>query len=167
LAGWLDTRDRKKTPEFLTEQEVEQLSRKCRTAEQQYLVAVLFDSGARAEEFINTRFEDIQLPEGKENFVKLTLRKEFSKIKGRTISLYWRRNVESVSEYLKERNAAHPRPNPTDPVFKSTYDAMRMYLGRLGRGVLKRRIYPHLFRHSSATYYATKLNRQELCYRSF
>ena len=23
----------------------------------------------------------------------------------------------------------------------------------------------HLFRHSSATYYATKLNRQELCYR--
>jgi len=26
-------------------------------------------------------------------------------------------------------------------------------------------VHPHLFRHSSATYYASKLNRQELCYR--
>jgi len=30
---------------------------------------------------------------------------------------------------------------------------------------LKKEIYPHLFRHSSATHYASKLNRQELCYR--
>jgi hypothetical protein len=36
---------------------------------------------------------------------------------------------------------------------------------RLGRKVLNKSIHFHLFRHSSATYYATKLNRQELCYR--
>jgi len=30
---------------------------------------------------------------------------------------------------------------------------------------LEETIHFHLFRHSSATYYATKLNRQELCYR--
>jgi hypothetical protein len=52
-----------------------------------------------------------------------------------------------------------------DPIFHNTYDAMRMFLARLGRKVLKRRVHPHLFRHSSATHYATKLNRQELCYR--
>ena len=165
LAGWLDTRDKEKTPEFLTQQEVEQLYRKCRTAEQRYIIAVLFDSGARAEEFINIRFEDIQLPEGKTNFVKLTLREEFSKTKGRTISLYWRHSIEAIADYLKERNAGHSRHNPTDPVFDCKYDAMRMCLSRLGQQVLKRRLYPHLFRHSSATYYATKLNRQELCYR--
>jgi len=163
LAGWLDTRDKEKTPEFLTDQEVEQLYRKCHTAEQRYIVAVLFDSGARAEEFINIRFEDIQLPEGKDNFVKLTLREEFSKTKGRSISLYWRHSIEAVREYFNERIAQGMAA--TDPVFQSTYDAMRMYLGRLGRRVLNRRLYPHLFRHSSATYYATKLNRQELCYR--
>src|SRR6266700_1266451 len=58
LAGWLDTRDRFKTPDFLKEREVEQLLKKCRTAEQCYLVAVIFDSGARAEEFLNIRFDD-------------------------------------------------------------------------------------------------------------
>jgi hypothetical protein len=31
--------------------------------------------------------------------------------------------------------------------------------------VLKRPVHYHLFRHSSTTYYATKLNRQQLGYR--
>jgi hypothetical protein len=52
-----------------------------------------------------------------------------------------------------------------DPIFNSTYDAMRVFLDRLGQKILKRHVHPHLFRHSSATYYATRLNRQELCYR--
>jgi integrase len=65
LAGWLDTRRRRQTPDYLKEAEVEALLRQCRTAEQRYLVAVLFDSGARAAEFLNIRLEDIQLPEGK------------------------------------------------------------------------------------------------------
>ena len=34
-----------------------------------FIVAVLFDSGARAEEIMNIRYEDIQLPEGKENYI--------------------------------------------------------------------------------------------------
>jgi hypothetical protein len=50
-------------------------------------------------------------------------------------------------------------------MFKGAYDAMRMFLRRLGQEVLKKPVHPHLFRHSSATYYATRLNRQELCYR--
>ena len=36
---------------------------------------------------------------------------------------------------------------------------------RLGKKVLKKSIHFHLFRHSSATYYANKMNRQELCIR--
>lgn len=51
-------------------------------------------------------------------------------------------------------------------MFNKNYDAMRMFLRRLGQRVLKKHVHPHLFRHSSATYYATKLNRQELCYRN-
>jgi len=163
LAGWLDTHVPQKTPDFLREQEVEQLFRHCRTTEQRYIVAVLFDSGARAEEFLNLRFEDIHVAEGKDNFVKITLKEEYSKTKGRTISLYWRHSLNAITEYLNE--CARQRKSPQDPVFQGTYDAMRMFLDRLGQRVLKRHIHPHLFRHSSATYYATKLNRQELCYR--
>jgi len=64
---------------------------------------------------------------------------------------------------LKEREADGVKTN--DPIWKGTYDGMRMFLSRLGKKVLNKKVYPHLFRHSSATYYASRLNRQELCYR--
>jgi hypothetical protein len=163
LAGWLDTRERPKTPEFVREEEVERLLRHCRTPLHRYVLAVLFDSGARAEEFINIRLEDLRLPEGKENFVKLALKEEYSKTKGRTIALYWRQSLPAVLAYLQERRAQGA--GATDPVFPGNYDALRMFLHRLGQRVLGKAVHPHLFRHSSATYYASKLNRQELCYR--
>jgi len=163
LAAWLDTRNRAKTPDYLSEQELEKLLKACGTSEQRFIVAVLFDSGARAEEFINIRIEDVTLPEGSRNFVKLALKEEYSKTKGRTISLYWRHTLEAVRDYVHERVASGLRTG--EPLFAKNYDAMRMFLARLGRRVLRRHVYPHLFRHSSATYYASRLNRQELCYR--
>lgn len=163
LAGWLDTRPRPKTPEFLKETEVDQIYKHCRSAAQRFLIAVLFDSGARAEEFQNIRFEDIYLPEGKENFVRIALKEEYSKTLGRTVALYWHRSLEAVREFLAERIAAGIKPS--DPVFQGSYDATKKFLQRLGFRVLKRPVHYHLFRHSSATHYATKLNRQELCYR--
>jgi site-specific recombinase XerD len=163
LTGWLDTRHRPKTPDFLKEAEVERLYRHCRTAAQRFLIAVLFDAGARAEEFHNIRFEDIYLPEGKENFVKIALKAEYSKTLGRTIALYWKCSLEAVQEYLAERISQGIKP--TEPVFRGNYAATRKLLQRLGQRVLKRPVHYHLFRHSSTTFYATKLNRQELCYR--
>ena len=163
LTDWLDTHHRPKTPDFLKEAEIERLYKHCRNARQRFLIAVLFDSGARAEEFHNLRYEDVYLPEGKENFVKITLKQEYSKTLGRTIALYWKYSLEAVQEYLAERVAEGIKP--ADPVFRGDYTATRKFLQRLGNGVLKRPVHYHLFRHSSTTHYATKLNRQELCYR--
>ena len=97
LAGWLDTRYRPTTPDFLSDAEIERLYKKCRNSQQRFLIAVLFDSGARAEEFHNIRFEDVYLPEGKENFVRIALKEEYSKTLGRTIALYWKHSVEALS----------------------------------------------------------------------
>lgn len=163
LAGWLDVRPRHKTPDYLTEAEIERLFSYCRTNAQKFLVAVLFDSGARAEEFHNIRFEDIHLPEGQDNFVRIALKEEYSKTQGRTVGLFWRLSVEAVTKYVSERIAAGIKP--IEPVFPGGYDATRKFLQRLGRRVLRRNVYYHLFRHSSATYYASRLNRQELCLR--
>jgi hypothetical protein len=124
---------------------------------------VLFDSGARAEEFHNIRFEDIFLPEGKETCVKIALKQEYSKTLPRTIGLFWKLSLGAVTEYLRERIAEGIKP--TEPVFKGNYAATRKWLGRLGSRVLRRPVHYHLFRHSSATWYATQLNRQELCRR--
>jgi len=163
LAGWLDTREKKKTPDYLTEQEIIKLFKNCKNTAERYLIAVLFDSGARAEEFLNIRYEDIQLPDKNQNYVKITLKEEYSKTKGRTISLYWKHSLNSVSDFLEQRKAEGIKTN--EQVFNKNYDAVRMFLFRLGKKVLNKEIYLHLFRHSSATYYSTKLNRQELCYR--
>jgi integrase len=163
LTDWFDTRARAKTPDFLKEPDVERLYKYCRNAEQKFLIAVLFDSGCRAEEFHNIRFEDVHLPEGKETLVRIEFKQEYSKTLGRTVPLFWKFSPEAVKEYLAERIAEGIRP--TDPVFRSNYAANKKLLQRLGLRILKRPIHYHLFRHSSATWYATKLNRHELCTR--
>jgi site-specific recombinase XerD len=163
LTEWLDIRVPRKTPDYLKESDIEALFKRCRTIEQRFVVAVLFDSGARAEEFHNIRYEDIHLPEGKENYVKLTLKEEYSKTKGRVIALYWKHSLDAVRDFLQERIRQGIKPR--DPVYDKKYDASRQWLHRLGKEALGRAIHYHLFRHSSATFYASKLNRQELCYR--
>ncbi|MCX6895422.1 MAG: site-specific integrase [Verrucomicrobia bacterium] len=163
LTGWLDTHAPQKTPDFLTEAEIDLLYKGCKNPEQRFLITVLFDSGARAEEFHNIRMEDVFLPEGRESFFRIALKEEYSKTAGRTIALYWKRSQEAFQDYLQQRRqeGAHPQ----DPIFNSSYPAAAKFLRRLGQRVLKRNVHYHLFRHSSATYYANKLNRQELCYR--
>jgi integrase len=163
LTGWLDTRDVVKSHDYLREDEVEKLYKHCKSAQERFLIAVLFDSGARASEFHNIRVEDVHLPEKAETFPRITLKEEYSKTKGRTISLYWKHSLEAVREYFKERQTDLLRSD--EPIFKGGYVAARFFLMRLGRKVLKKSIHYHLFRHSSATYYATKLNRQQSCYR--
>jgi len=163
LTDWLDTRDKTTTPDYLKESQIEELFKACKTKHERFLIAILFDSGARASEFHNIRFEDIGLPKETNNYVKITLKEEYSKTMGRTISLYWKHSSNAVIEYVKQRELEGIKPE--DPIFNKTYDNMRVFLKRVGKRVLNRGIYPHLFRHSSATYYATKLNRQQLCYR--
>lgn len=163
MTDCFDTREKKKTPDYLKEAEAEKLYKSCKSASERYLIAVLFDSGARAEEFLNIRFEDIHLPEGKENYVQITLKEEYSKTEGRTVSLYWRHSLEAVKDYLAERIKEGIKSK--DQVFTQTYDSARFFLSRLSNKILHKNVNFHLFRHSSATFYATKMNRQQLCYR--
>ncbi len=163
LVGWFDTRHVNKTPDYLKESDIEALLKACKSAEERFLVAVLFDTGARATEFHNIRYEDIQLPREGSSYTKITLKEEYSKTKGRMVSLYWKHSLDAVRDYMRLREIEGIRAD--EPVFKRAYTAARLFLHRLGMRVLKRSIHYHLFRHSSATYYASKLNRQQLCIR--
>jgi integrase len=163
LTDWLDTRDITKTPDFLKEADVEKLYKACKCGDERFLIAVLFDAGARASEFHNIRYEDVHFPQDDKNYVKITFKEEYSKTKGRTVSLFWKYSKEAVLEYLKEREREGIKTK--DAVFKTSYVAARTFLHRLGKKILGRSIHYHLFRHSSATYYADKMNRQQLCIR--
>jgi integrase len=160
LTNWLDTSVKTRTPEYLKEQDIIKLYKSCKDSKQRFLIAVLFDAGCRIEEFLNIRREDIEEPNANSPYYRLTLKEEYSKTAGRTIGLYWQYSTEAIRDYLSEHSF-----KPSEPVYTAKYDDIRFFLVRFGKRVLNRRVYAHLFRHSSATYYASKLNRQQLCYR--
>lgn len=152
---------KKPEPEFLEVKEIEKLYKACSTNAQRFLIANLFASGQRAEEFHNNRFSDYTLPTGKENFVKLRVRNNFSKTEGRTISLYFTKSLEATRDYIEERKQEGIEPE--DVLFKPSYDTMRKWLTRLGQRVLNKNVHYHLFRSSCATWLAHKMNRQQMC----
>ena len=173
-------RQKMKEPEYLSEAEIDKLYKSCKNAEERYLIAVLYSSGARASEFYNIHYEDFQLPKGKDNFVRLMLKEEFSKSKGRTINLYYKNTIEAVSDFLEQR--LKEGINPKDPVWKmspiatikriNSFGVIKTKVKKkdgtievryVGRKVLNRWLHMHLFRHSCATALVHKLNRQQLC----
>lgn len=161
LYGWVDLRSgKRKTPEYLKEEEVDILYKHSKNNYERFVIAVLFDTGARIEEFLNIRYEDIEEPTQTFPYYKIDLKEEYSKTKGRIIGCYWKNTTLAIRDYLNENKG-----NGNEPIIKNTYNSIRMVLTRKGKRYLNRRVYPHLFRHSSATYYADKLNRQELCKR--
>lgn len=158
---WFITKVPNKDVEFLREEEIIKLFNNCKSNEERFLIAVLFDSGARASEFLNIRFEDITEPTQSFPYYKINLKEEYSKTKGRNVGLYWKYSTDSIRNYLKEVEG-----KPKDPIYTKSYDAVRIFLTRLGKKVLDKRIYFHIFRKSSATHYAPQLkSRQNLCYR--
>jgi len=152
---------KQKDDDYLTLQEIDTLYKDCKSNKERYILAGLFSTGCRAEEFLNLRICDYDLPKGDE-FIKATIRGETSKTKGRTISLYYPKVFEAVQDYISElkKNGS----NPTDLVLEGySYEALRYFIGYLGEKSLKKNIHVHLFRGSCATWLASKLNRQQLC----
>lgn len=61
-------RIKKSSVDFLTEEKVLKLLNNCKSEEERFLIAVLFDGGFRAEEFYNIRREDIEMPKDAKYF---------------------------------------------------------------------------------------------------
>lgn len=119
------------------------------------LLAFFFDSGARIDELYNVRFKHLELTDG-----NYRVRLEYSKTKARTISL------PLCKEYLDAWLDIHPARNePLAQVFPMTQNGIRKVTKRAGRFINHPRLIPHTLRKSSATYWANKLSRYQLCAR--
>lgn len=152
MTYWIDTRFKAKDIPALEEQDVLRILAKCTTLKQRVLVSCLFDGGFRIEEFLNIRSSDVRLVEGTAPYFRLRVRHEFSKTKGRTVSMLWRSNHEIISAWMESKEG---QVDPEAPFFPGTYDGVRQILKKLGdRTGMK--LHAHLFRHGSATYYANK-----------
>jgi integrase len=155
--GWIKDFEEDREVSALTKDEIEKIA-KTSDMKTSALLMFMFDSGARAEELLNIKLEDLREEQvGKDFFYKVRIK--ISKTKPRTITL------PLASMYLKNWIGIHPNKNNKSAfLFPITYDYLRKILYRKGK-ILGKRIHPHLLRHSSATYYCNRLNQFQLCYR--
>ena len=159
LVEWIDTYIEPKDFPALSRAEIEKLVENSASPRDRALLMVLLDAGPRIEELLNVRLKKEHLV-WKEELGCYVMRLEFSKTKPRTIS------IPLCTKYITDWLEVHPaRGNPRAQLFPMTYGSVRMLLGRTGRRVLSKRVTPHMLRHSSATFYASKLTRYQLCYR--
>jgi len=153
LVEWIETYDISKEIPALRREEIEKLVAASKVRDKA-IIMFLFDSGARAEEFLNIRIGDLS-----KNGDTYKVRIVHSKTKPRTIS------IPMCSKYLSLWLDEYGKKDEQSLIFPITYDGMRIMLKRTGRKVLNKKVIPHILRHSSATYYTKYLNHFQLCYR--
>lgn len=146
----------------LTKEEIELMAANAQQRTQA-LIWTLFDTGARAQELLNIRLCDIEkVNDTTETYLKITLREEFSKTNGRKISC--RMCYPSLAPYLKKRKQEGGRED--EPIFKMTYNALRLTIQKAAKKAgIKKKVSPHILRHSAATYYGSFLSDLQLAYR--
>ncbi|MBN1275558.1 site-specific integrase [Candidatus Woesearchaeota archaeon] len=119
------------------------------------LVTVLFDSGCRADELLNVRIRDLDFQGAT---YKLSIL--YSKTKSRTVLL------PLSKEFLDEWLDLHPlRDNPLAQLFPVSYVRLCRIVKSAARSIGRDDVTPHGLRKSSATYWANRLSRYQLCYR--
>ncbi|MBN4056936.1 site-specific integrase [bacterium AH-315-J21] len=159
IVEWIDTYVKDTEIPALKREETQEILDCCANARDKALIMVLFDSGARIEELLNVRLHEAHVM-WKKDLKCYKIRLEFSKTKPRTIS------VPLSTKELKKWLEVHPgKADGRSQLFPMSYGAVRMLVKRLGQRALSKRVTPHIFRHSSATYYANRLNRYQLCHR--
>jgi len=122
------------------------------------ILVLLYDGGLRAEEFLNVRFSDIKDDERKSSgYYKV--RVIVSKTKTRTVALMMDFSTEIIDSWL----ALNKEKVGTDQQFVDlTYNNLNHNIRNIGKSILHKRVYPHLLRHSSVTWYCHKLNQYQL-----
>jgi len=162
LTYWIDSSKRHREVPALNREQIKRLTAGA-ILRDRVLVWVLFDSGMRAQEFLNIKVSDV---EREDTHFKVRVRHEYSKTKGRTISLSMAETVEILDLWLSQHPSRKDGTLPeTARLVPISYPMIRKRLGVLGERVLNRRVTAHMLRHSSATYFASKLSQYQLCYR--
>jgi len=162
LTYWIDNTVPQAEVEALSREQVQKMA-DCARLRDKVMIWMLFDTGARAEEFLNLRIADV---ERKDTYYNIRIRHETSKTIGRTIDLSMKESVDLLDSWLKAHPAKHSGEiDPEARIVPVSYSQLRKQLSNLGKRILNRRITPHTMRHSSATYWAGKCVPYQLCYR--
>ena len=156
-------RTKKLLPEdILSEDEIIRMLNATASIRNKAIIALLFDSGMRMGELMQMKIKDVDLVnqpahvvvDGKTGMRKIPIMFSVPYL----AQLLNSKTDKKPSSYLWMAEgswAAHD--------IRSDYSGIRLMLKSIGKkaGITKR-IYPHLFRHSRASYYANRLTEQQL-----
>jgi site-specific recombinase XerD len=123
--------------------------------------AILYDGGLRASEFLNLTFNDI-IDDERESKGYYKVRIRISKTKPRTIGLFLEITTSVLDSWL---GLNKDKIGTNNKLVDLTYRHLNLNIKRIGKNILKKRVYAHLLRHSSATYYCHKLSHYQLSKR--
>lgn len=166
--SWLDTSPKDKThklPEdLLTEEEVNKMVGVCENIRDKTFISLLYESGARIGEILNLRIKHIVFAEWGGAYLMLNGKTGMRRVT--VIS-----SVPLLSTYLD----MHPSKDKPEHFFflvkgggiigyrQMTYAGARKMIKEVAvRAGIKKRIHPHLFRHSSATRAAKFLTESQM-----
>ena len=166
--SWIDVKTVGKTklPEdMLSEEEVIKLIESCNNQRDKAMIAILYDAGLRAGEFLRLKMKSIVLSDDV-SYLMVDYR---GKTGSRRVPIVF--SVPFLSNYI---NTYRKNAEPDEPLFiilnnnmptkrPMNYEAFRMLIRKLSdRTGIKKRIYSHLFRFSRATHMAKTLTEQQL-----
>jgi len=147
--------------DILSEEEVLRMIATASNPRDKALIALLYDSGIRMGELLNLRIKDVNLDTTPAHMTVS------GKTGMRRVPISF--SVPYMANYLNNLSDRKPGDFMWSGIGshigqdKIDYMAILHMLKRTaGAAKIRKRIYPHLFRHSRASYYANKLTEQQL-----
>lgn len=165
--------------DMITKQELEAMLKNCSHPRDAAIIALLYDSGCRIGELLSMRVRDVEFdeqgaivtfPRGKTGWRKnrIVFAASYLRIwlsvheyiEDRDGPLFYSRNGHYLDDTLDAINKAQPGNKEKNPL---SSDGIRRNLKIIAvKAGIKRRIHPHLFRHSRATELANHMTEQQL-----
>lgn len=160
------TEEIKLPEELLSPKEIKRLTQVANNFRNKAIIMLLYETGARKGEFLKLKIKHIDIKEeDSKKYGFITVPK--GKTTSRKLPI-----IYSLPHVLNWLNSHPDRDNPEAPLFINLgawlgrpfgEDGLKRLLKILGnRAGIKKKIYPHLFRHSRMTELAKELTEQEL-----
>ena len=154
LVSWYTTGKRQTTvtpSDLITEEEFMAMMAACTNSRDRALISLMYESGARIGEVGSMRVKDVSF----DDYGVLIWLPRSKTVKRKLRLVY---STRYLAEWLED----HPLKDPDSPLWiklsgkgrlkAMEYADMRMQIKRIAkRAGIKKRIYPHLFRHTRAT----------------